>query len=1016
MGEPKDFLLSLSNGRWVRIQTVAPGTFRIRLNETGHFAEPASVRYQIVSAILETERDVYTAPPGSVVEIRSGQAMLRMDGRDGQFRLFGADGEERVATSASPWSSDKSGFGVRFQLGGDEALYGLGNIAPERLQRRGLRVEMWGEKQLLASAPIPFLMSSSGWAVMVNTTWRHLFDIGASNENELLIEGLTGELDLFLFAGNDYAELLDAYTNVAGKPPLLPIWMYGLNFCSRIGSSARDVLDDAIKFRRAGTPCDLIGLNDDWMERANDFSTTKRWHPVRFPTSTNDLLRQVSFIGILHKQGFKLSLALGCDYDLTVLEERLASENMGSQWEDRNDGYGEDVQPLLEESWYEHLRKFVEDGVSAFVLHPNNPMHGDPGRIWGNGMSSAELHNLYPVLLCKQMYAGFLKQTNMRPAIHIERGYLGMQRFAASTTGTFYTAKHAIVAILNYGLSGHVHTTTNMHLISREGIHADFLLAWSRINSMDHFQHPDFLEHPLQELFQRYARLRYRLIPYLYSTAHAAVRTGMPITRAMPLMYPRDRHCRELDGQYMLGDFLLVAVYTESVYLPEGDWFDYWTGNRYCGPCRIDVSVPPEAGGPLFVRAGAIVPMWPPIDYIGERRVETLTLEIYPGAHGSFLLYEDDGATLDYLEGASVRTRLECASDQAMTTVRIAKREGTFAGMAVKRSYELIVRTNAKPAAVRVGVERRPDRTARNKADPFRSWRYDRLAGTVRLHVAEAEFGEAGVCIEIVHPPKSGRSAAARTGAERRSAASVDPFSGPAASVLGRGISDAAGGGGDAISDDLEADNAFAAALDSGELRVAEAALTEWWGAKMKQAPSAANAVWQLHVMKGCYLIVRQAERSGWTSADAFKHMEDEAYELAQLQKPEQGYELLQRLVSRLVRQMDAPHPEAKHPVIRELLELALREPERDLSLNAMAERFALHPVHISRLFKKETGRNYYDYVISMRMMRAKQLLRDGHKVYDAAALCGFKDAGNFSKAFSKYWGEPPVSFKQERS
>ncbi|WP_158302213.1 TIM-barrel domain-containing protein [Paenibacillus mesophilus] len=1016
MGELKDFLLSLSNGRWVRIQTVAPGTFRFRMNETGHFAEPASVRYQIVSAILEAERDVYTAPPGSVVDFRSGQAMLRMDGGDGQFRLFGADGGERVATSASPWSSDKSGFGVRLQLGGDEALYGLGNIAPERMQRRGLRVEMWGEKQLWASAPIPFLMSSSGWAVMVNTTWRHLFDIGASNENELLIEGLAGELDLFLFAGNDYAELLDAYTNVAGKPPLLPIWMYGLNFCSRIGSSARDVLDDAIKFRRAGTPCDLIGLNDDWMERAKDFSTTKRWHPVRFPTSTNDLLRQVSFIGILHKQGFKLSLALGCDYDLTVLEERLAGENMGSEWEYRNDGYREDAQPLHEESWYEHLRKFVVDGVSAFVLHPNNPMHGDPGRIWGNGMSSAELHNLYPVLLCKQMYTGFLKQTNKRPAILIERGYLGMQRFAASTTGTFYDAKHAIVAILNYGLSGHVHTTTNMHLISREGIHADFLLAWSRINSMDHFQHPDFLEHPLKELFQRYARLRYRLIPYLYSTAHAAARTGMPITRAMPLMYPRDRHCRELDGQYMLGDSLLVAVYTESVYLPEGDWFDYWTGKRYCGPCRIDVSVPPEAGGPLFVRAGAIIPMWPPMDYIGERRVETLTLEIYPGAHGSFLLYEDDGATLDYLEGASVRTRLECASDQAMTTVRIAKREGTFAGMADKRSYELIVRTNAKPAAVRVGVERRPDRTARNKSDPFRSWRYDRLAGTVRLHVAEAEFGEEGVCIEIVHPSKSGRSAAARNGAERRSAASVDPFSGPAASVLGRGISDAAGGGGDAVSDDLEADNAFAAALDSGELRVAEAALTEWWGAKMKQAPSAANAVWQLHVMKGCYLIVRQAERSGWTSAGAFKHMEDEASELAQLQKPEQGFELLLRLVSRLIRQMDAPHPRAKHPVIRELLVLALREPERDLSLNAMAERFALHPVHISRLFKKETGRNYYDYVISMRMMRAKQLLREGHKVYDAAALCGFKDAGNFSKAFSKYWGEPPVSFKQERS
>ncbi|GAA3413670.1 TIM-barrel domain-containing protein [Paenibacillus hodogayensis] len=1015
MGERKDFLLSLANGGWMRVQTVAPTIFRIRLNETGLFAEPALMRYQIVSAVLGLEEDIGVMPPATVAELRTEQAVLRMDGRDGQFRLFGADGDERVATSASPWSSEKSGFGVRFRLQGDEALYGLGNVAPERLQRRGLRVEMWAEKQLWASAPIPFLMSSCGWAVMVNTTWRHLFDIGASSENELRIEGATGELDLFLFVGGDYAELLNAYTDVAGKPSLLPIWMYGLNFCSRIGSSARDVLDDAIKFRRAGTPCDLIGLNADWMEKEKDYSTAKRWHPVRFPTSANDLLRQVSFIGILHKQGFKLSLTLDCDYDLTVLEERMAREHSEAEREARNDGYREGGELLREESWYDHLRKFVDDGVSAFVLDMIKPLHGDTGREWGNGMSSAELHNLYPVLLSKQMYLGFLKQTNRRPAIHIEKGYLGMQRFAASTTGTFYTAKHAIVAILNYGLSGHVHTSTNMHLISREGIHADFLLAWSRINSMDHFQHPDFLEHPLHELFQRYARLRYRLIPYLYSTAHEATRTGMPITRAMPLMYPRDRHCRELDGQYMLGDFLLVAVYTESVYLPEGDWFDYWTGKRYSGPCRVDCSVPPEAGGPLFVRAGAIIPMWPPMDYVGEQPVETITLDIYPGAHCSFLLYEDDGVTFDHLAGAASWTRMECASDQAATTVRLAKREGNYARMAVKRNYELIIRASVKPAAVRVGGERLPDLTARNKADLFRGWRYDRMAGAVRLHVTETEFDEAGVCIEIVYPPKSGRSAAARDGVKLRTTAPVDPFGGQTARAHGRGMGAAAGDGGCAASHDLEADDAFAAALDSGELRMAESALAVWWEAKMKQDSSATTAVWQLHVMKGCHLIVRQAEQSGWATADAFKSMEEEAYEMAQLQMSEQGYELLQRLLRRLVRHMEAHRPAAKHPVVRELMELAEREPERDLSLNAMAEHFALHPVHISRLFKKETGGNYYDYVISMRMMRAKKLLRDGHKVYDAAARCGFKDTGNFSKAFSKYWGGPPVSFKQER-
>ncbi|MBD2864003.1 helix-turn-helix domain-containing protein [Paenibacillus oceani] len=263
-----------------------------------------------------------------------------------------------------------------------------------------------------------------------------------------------------------------------------------------------------------------------------------------------------------------------------------------------------------EEVWYDHLRKFVDDGISGFVLFLKNPMFSHPDRIWSNGMTSAELHNLYPVLLGKQMHVGFRQQTNTRPVIHMEKGYLGMQQFVASTAGTFYNARHAITAVLNYGLSGHVNTSTNMHLITREGIHADYLLAWSRIHSQDHFHHPDFLEQPLHELFQRYARLRYRLLPYLYATAHVAARTGMPIARAMPLLYPDDRNCRELSRQYMLGDFLLVAVYTDQVYLPEGNWIDYWTGKRYSGSQWITYTVPAGAGGPLFVRSGAIIPMW----------------------------------------------------------------------------------------------------------------------------------------------------------------------------------------------------------------------------------------------------------------------------------------------------------------------------------------------------------------------------------------------------------------------
>ncbi|TMV45029.1 DUF5110 domain-containing protein [Paenibacillus mesophilus] len=972
MGEMADVRLSLRNGGCMRVQAIAPGAFRIRMNDTGLFAEPPLIRYRIVNAVIGSEEQERMMPEGIGAELQAGRASLHIDGTDGQFRLYGADGTEKLRTFGPPRSSRSSGFGVCFSLHADEAMYGLGNIAPERVERRGLRVSVWAEKTLWGSAPLPYLMSTRGWAIMMNTTWRHTFDIGSSADDRLSIDGQAGELDMFVFAGSSLAELLHAYTDIAGKPRLMPIWMYGLNFCSRVKSSARDVLDDAIKFRRAGTPCDLIGLNADWMETVNDFSTSKRWHPERFPTSTNDLLRQVSFIGILQKQGFKLSLNLGCDYDLTLLEERLAGVNEAGEGDEKD------------EPWYDHLRKFVDDGISGFVLSATNPMYSHPDRIWGNGMSSAELHNLYPVLLGKQMHLGFRGQTGMRPVIHMEKGYLGMQQFIVSTTGTFYNAKHAIAAILNYGLSGHVHTSTNMHLITREGIHSDFLLAWSRINCQDHFHHPDFLERPLQELFQRYARLRYRLIPYLYATAHVAARTGMPITRAMPLMFPDDRNCRELSQQYMLGDFLLAAVYTDRIYLPAGEWLDYWTGERYIGPQSFTCRIPPEAGGLLFVRAGAIIPMWPPMDYIGQLQVETVTLEVYPGAHSEFVLYEDDGTTFDYLDGCVARTHIACETSREATTVRISRREGAYAGMARKRSYELIVHTDGKPAAVRVDGQRRPDQTRRVKSDPFRSWRYDRLAGTVRLHVEEAGGEAAEVCIEIVKPARSGTAA-------------------------GGGSIGTVPAGGKAGDEGDDADGAFIAALDAaGEPRAAEAALAAWWGARIRQGSS--DAVWPLHVMNACHLIVRQAARRGSTAEDVFGGMTDTTLALAQLRSPEQGYELLLRLVNRLVGHAEARRPAAKHPVVRELVAIVEREPDRDLSLNTMAERFALHPFHLSRLFKKEIGRAYSDYVMSIRMIRARKLLEAGYKVYEAAALCGFKDAGNFSKAFSKYWGVPPVN------
>lgn len=971
MGGTANVQIALSNGMWLRVQVIAPGTFRIRMNDTGLFQESHLFRYEIVNVPLLTAH-IHSVPCDDNIMIHAEQAILHIDGKDGQFQMIDGDGHVRLQTSCQPWSAEVSGFGAHFLLHQDEALYGLGNVAPERLQRRGLKVSMWVESNNWASAPIPFLMSTGGWAIMMNTISPHTFDIGSEIDDRLSIEGQTGELDMFLFAGESFAELLHAYTDIAGKPQLMPIWMYGLNFCSREKSDARAVLDDAIKFRKSETPCDLIGVSTDWMETANDYSTNKSWHPERFPISTNDLVRKVSFIGILHKLGFKLSLTLSCDYDLTVHEEHLAA------------GGKSDEDSGQKEAWFDHLQKFVNDGVSSFVLIAPNLASKHPERIWGNGMTSAELHNLYPVLLGKQMHIGFREQTNTRPVIHLEKGYLGMQQFVVSTTGTFYNGSHAIMAILNYGLSGHANATTNMHLITREGIHADFLLSWARINSLEHFHHPDFLEPPLQELFRRYARFRYSLIPYIYSAAHVAARTGMPITRAMPLMFPDDRNCRDLCQQFMLGDFILVAVYTDHVYLPEGNWFDYWTGERYSGPRSLDCRVSPQAGGPLFVRAGAIIPLWPPMDFIGQSETKVLTIHIYPRADGEFVLYEDDGTTFDYLEGRLARTRITAEESPESISVRISRREGTYTGMPQKRSYELIVHMEGKPASVRVNGQRRQDQTRRVKADPVRSYRYDRTSGTVRLYVEEAEGEEIETCIEVIRIPMS--------------------------KIAAKPVTETDAIAGDEHAGEDSADRTFIAMLTTGEPDAAETAITAWWNSKMKHGKP--DFAWPLLVMEGYHLLIQHAAQNGWTAADLYSERADLSIALTQLQTSAQGYELLRKLATHLVRYAEARRPSTNHRVIGEALAYAEREPGQDLSLNAMAERFSVHPFHLSRLFKKETGRTYSDYIMSIRMQRAKTLLEAGYKVYEAAEQNGYKDSGTFSRAFSKFWGFPPANFK----
>jgi len=157
--------------------------------------------------------------------------------------------------------------------------------------------------------------------------------------------------------------------------------------------------------------------------------------------------------------------------------------------------------------------------------------------------------------------------------------------------------------------------------------------------------------------------------------------------------------------QYMFGDSFLTGAFADTMYLPKGRWIDYWTGQTYSGEQELACQVPEDRGGPLFVRAGAIIPYWPDMDYVGQKPVDTIGLHVYPDGRSSFTLFEDDGVTYDYLEGAVAATEITCSAAEQAVTLTIDPRAGDYAGMPEIRFFDICLHSEAAPKQVLLNGE-----------------------------------------------------------------------------------------------------------------------------------------------------------------------------------------------------------------------------------------------------------------------------------------------------------------------
>ncbi|MCP4537833.1 MAG: glycoside hydrolase family 31 protein [Chloroflexi bacterium] len=551
-----------------------------------------------------------------------------------------------------------------FGLTANEDLYGLGEQFA-RINRVGQHFELWatdafGTSRLQTYKNIPFLWSTQGYGLFVNTTFRTTFDLATVS---LLAHSFTHEgpeLDVFLIYGPEPSDILRHYCDLTGYAPIPPRWSFGL-WMSRCGYQDRDEVEQVTNELRAhDIPCDVIHIDSWWMGDPLNWCSLQ-WDDERFPEPEQ-------MIAGLRERGLRLCL----------WEQPYVTRDTPIFEQGRQKGYfvkNENGEPYMVHAWADMVplvaivdftnpeavvwwqslhRPLLEQGVAVFKTDFDEGVPEDG--VYHNGMSGRQVHNLYPLLYNRAVFE-ITEEMAGYGLVWSRSGWAGSQRHPTCWGGDpfagFSHMANQLRAALSIGLSGIPFYSHDIGGFFGQP-DPELYVRWAQFglfssHSRCHGTTPrepwEFGEEA-EYIFRRYARMRYQLLPYIYSTAVQASQTGLPVVRPLVLKYSHDPNVRHLDSEYLFGDSLLIAPVLEQgarrrmVYLPVGEWVDYWSREIYEGPTWLNYPAPLEIL-PIFIRRGAIIPMGPAVDHVEQAGGASLTIHIYTAAKGRFTLYDE---------------------------------------------------------------------------------------------------------------------------------------------------------------------------------------------------------------------------------------------------------------------------------------------------------------------------------------------------------------------------------------
>lgn len=702
-----DALLIKTAGAEARIWVYSPTIIRVSISKD----QSADTSFAVIQ---KPQMQINYTESADEITVNTDSVTLKISKSPVRFSFYTAGGKLL--------SQDDQSFGVNWQgtrvvdyrkLFADEKFMGLGEKTGN-LNRRGSSYVDWNSDvpgHTPESDPLyetfPFfvgLHDGLTYGLFFDNTNKSYFDFGATTDNKMSWFGAdAGDMNYYFFGAQQVSKIIEDYTWLTGRMPMPPLWSLGYQQCRWSYASAKEVLDVAEHLRKDSIPADVMYCDIDYMDHYKIFTWNKETFPD--PKGMIDKLKAMNFHlvtivdpGIKIEPGYK-------QYDEGVANNYFATypngeRFVGSVWPGRchfPDFFSTDVRKW----WGASFTALTSPGVEGFWNDMDEPSAWGQNIPWmvkfGN-YYMPEVRNAYGMQMARATYDGTKKILgNKRPFVLTRAAYSGTQRYSAVWTGdnSAYDA-HMLLGVRLVNSLG----ITGMSLVGVDiggfmGNPTPALMV--RWNSLGVYT-PMFRNHSAkgtiyrepwrwgkanEAIIRKDIQLRYKLLPYIYSSFYLSHETGMPVSRTLAINYTQDTvvYDDKYQNQFMFGNNIMVAPlestrFSEDVYLPQGDWYRFGSDEKYTGSKVLNAAAPLN-DLPVFIKAGAIIPMQNLVESTNDKGDGILKINVwYGGAASSFVYYEDDGASFNYQKGVYYKRNI--SFEPASKQITFDKAEGSY--------------------------------------------------------------------------------------------------------------------------------------------------------------------------------------------------------------------------------------------------------------------------------------------------------------------------------------------------